>query len=64
MLMKADVSTSAGSLQDLHDSYSFIWKFAKPTSSHKYVLRRSCLRAALRNNQPEVLKTPKNDFFR
>ena len=65
VLMKAGsmLSASAGSLQDLHNSYSysyiFIWKIyqthLKPQTWFN-LFSRWLLRADLRNNQPQVVE--------
>ena len=60
------LSTSAGSLQDLHNSYSFMENLPNPRkATNMYTVNIWRLRADLRvrNNKPDVLEIVKNDIF-
>ena len=60
------LSTSAGSLQDLHNSYSFMGNLPNPRkATNMYTVNIWRLRADLRvrNNKPDVLEIVKNDIF-
>ena len=58
------LSISSGSLQNLHNSYSYSFTENLPNPRKAiYAISRWLLRADLRNNQPDVLEIVKNDTF-